>query len=129
MITKFLFNFMAHIEGIKRMIDSQLEEAKKDDIRKQKEIEGLFSSGRVHIIITGRVVGVSFRRFIVEKANSLSLTGFVRNIENSVEIVAEGSALDELVSAAKKGPSHAEIENVDVKWEKATGEFDSFEQL
>lgn len=46
---------------------------------------------RYHIIASGRVQGVGFRYFVLLKANTLNLTGTVRNQSNgNVEIFAQG---------------------------------------
>ena len=87
---------------------------------------------RVHLIISGDVVGVGFRSWTLRLARTLSLTGWVKNREDSaVEIVAEGprNALEDLVSACQKGPEVAWVENVRTTWEEATGEFLGFEVL
>lgn len=122
---------MAHIEGIKRMIDRQQEEAKKSEVRKQKELESLFAErARVHLKITGKVQGVFFRSFVEKVANDLQLAGYVKNQEDgSVEVVAEGEkpALEELIKECKRGPSWAAIEDVNVIWEEYKGEFGNFE--
>ena len=44
---------------------------------------------RIHILISGRVVGVFFRKFIKDNADKLNVKGFVRNKENEVECVFE----------------------------------------
>ena len=36
----------------------------------------------LHAVIHGQVQGVSFRAFVVERANELGLTGEVRNLPN-----------------------------------------------
>ena len=43
---------------------------------------------RKHIIFYGRVQGVGFRYYAVQKANQLGLTGWVKNAENG-EVIAE----------------------------------------
>jgi len=53
----------------------------------------------------------------------------VEESNGDVEIVAEGSDenLKSFVTACKKGPLMAFVKNVDVKEEKATSEFESFD--
>lgn len=85
---------------------------------------------RVHLIISGDVVGVGFRAFVRERATRLGLTGWVKNRQDrTVEVVAEGpqAKLEELVSACRRGPTVAWVEKVDTAWEKATGEWASFD--
>jgi len=62
----------------------------------------------------------------------LGLTGWVRNNSGgSVEAVAEGpkAALEEFAKWCKKGPSGAQIERVEVKWNKRIEGFSNFEIL
>ena len=86
---------------------------------------------RVHIKVSGRVQGVCFRFYTRHKANSLGLTGFVRNLPNgsSVEIVAEGNedSLEELIKWAKKGPPAANVLDMTISRENFMGEFSSFD--
>ncbi|HEV2037255.1 MAG TPA: acylphosphatase [Candidatus Eremiobacteraceae bacterium] len=85
--------------------------------------------GRLHLIIKGRVQGVFFRASVQELAQSLDLTGWVRNrIDDSVELVAEGAPekLSVLRSWSQHGPSGAVVEQVDEIAEKETGEFSRF---
>ncbi len=84
---------------------------------------------RLHARITGRVQGVSFRFYTVEQANTLNLTGWVRNNrDRSVEVVAEGTpdALHRLNDWLQSGPAQARVEEVSAEWEDATGEFNAF---
>lgn len=84
---------------------------------------------RLHLLISGDVVGVSFRLSTIYIARELGLVGWVRNTENGgVEIVAEGpkEKLENLVKWAHKGPPIARVEKVEVEWQKATGEFTEF---
>jgi len=84
---------------------------------------------RLHAFIRGRVQGVFFRASIVEQAQALDVTGFVRNRhDGSVEVVAEGTAhaLASLRSYCKKGPPGAVVLGVDVIDERESGEFDGF---
>lgn len=55
---------------------------------------------RKHIIFYGRVQGVGFRYYAVNKANQLGLTGWVRNLpDETVEMEVEGTEqqIDELI--------------------------------
>jgi acylphosphatase len=86
-------------------------------------------SGRLHAVVQGRVQGVNFRYYTQQCAAELGLDGWVANLDDgSVEVVAEGSshALAELLAFLQTGPSLARVENVDLHWEKATGEFSGF---
>lgn len=67
---------------------------------------------RVRIIVEGKVQGVFFRQSTKEIANSLGLSGFVRNLLNgNVEVEAEGDDLDveKLIEWLKKGPPLAKV--------------------
>ena len=47
---------------------------------------------RKHIIFYGRVQGVGFRYYAVNKANQLGLTGWVRNLpDGTVEMEVQGN--------------------------------------
>ncbi|MBI3566197.1 MAG: acylphosphatase [Elusimicrobia bacterium] len=67
---------------------------------------------RRHLLVTGRVQGVGYRWFARELAESLGVTGWVRNREDgSVEAEAEGTpeALDEFVARLKDGNPSARV--------------------
>ena len=84
---------------------------------------------RLHTIIEGRVQGVGFRYFVVERAHLLGLSGWVRNRwDETVEVVAEGErpVLEKLLEALHRGPRSAFVTNVKVDWETPTGEFHNF---
>jgi len=84
---------------------------------------------RIHLHISGRVQGVSYRSFAVREARSLGLTGWVRNLpDRRVELVAEGEAenLEELISRCWKGPPLAIVRSIDVQREPPTGEHSTF---
>lgn len=85
---------------------------------------------RVHVFISGRVQGVFFRANTRRKAMDLNLKGWVKNLSDErVEAVFEGEdgAVKEMVEFCKKGPFGAKITRTEVKEEKYTGEFTSFE--
>jgi len=75
------------------------------------------------------VQGVFFRANIEELASKLGITGWVMNTNEGVEVVAEGDeqALKQLIDYCNHGPSAAHVDDIEIKHEKATGEFSSFE--
>jgi acylphosphatase len=84
---------------------------------------------RLHAIVEGYVQGVGFRAFVVDQANRIRVTGWVRNRwDNSVEVCAEGEAaeLESLLAALRRGPAAAHVREVQVDWQSATGEFTGF---
>ena len=84
---------------------------------------------RLHAVVHGKVQGVNFRAYTLEKAFSLELRGWVRNtINGTVEAVAEGNenALREFLEFLHVGSPSASITHVDVTWEEATREFEDF---
>lgn len=84
---------------------------------------------RLHAIIEGRVQGVGFRYFVLDSAESLGVTGWVRNRwDDTVEVTAEGERpdLEKLLKALQRGPSAAYVSQVKTDWEPATGEFSGF---
>ena len=71
----------------------------------------------IHLEVRGRVQGVGFRWFVVEKAQQLNLAGWVKNRpDGNVEVAAAGAsdALSRLEAAVKSGPRSARIEDVRV---------------
>ena len=85
---------------------------------------------RVHLVISGDVIGVGYRSWAKRRAKDLQLVGWVKNREDrTVELVAEGSkeTLKELITSCKKGPDVAWVEHVDVVWQKVSGGFVDFE--
>jgi acylphosphatase len=83
----------------------------------------------VHVIVRGLVQGIGFRDFARHHAGTLGLTGYAKNLaDGSVEVVAEGSRddLEQWLSEVAAGPHGAEVREVDVEWDAATGEFSGF---
>ncbi len=80
-------------------------------------------------VVSGRVQGVGFRRYVRGWARKLALTGWVRNEpDGTVRVVAEGEpdALDRLARLLWGGPPTAEVETVEAEWGDASGEFSVF---
>jgi acylphosphatase len=85
---------------------------------------------RVHLFVSGWVQGVGFRYFVRQQAAQLSLTGWVRNLNDGrVEALAEGErdSLDQFVVALRKGPRGSQVDLLETAWSEATGEFSEFE--
>ncbi len=83
----------------------------------------------VHLVISGHVQGVFFRAETKRVADSLFLSGWVRNLSNGdVETYAIGDKkkLEKFVQWCQHGPSRAQVENVNVEWNKDLGKESSF---
>jgi len=86
----------------------------------------------LHIKVFGYVQGVLFRRYAKGLADDLGLVGWIKNNQDgSVETEAEGAKedLEKFLSWCRKGPLLAQVEKVEVKWDKASGKFKTFEVL
>ena len=84
---------------------------------------------RLHAVIHGRVQGVSFRYYTVSAAQQLGLTGWVRNRpDGTVETIAEGQQhqLDKFIDFLHNGSPAADVAQVTIGFDDATGEFDNF---
>ena len=78
----------------------------------------------VHLVVVGRVQGVAFRARAVAEATRLGLSGWVRNrMDGTVEARAEGTpeAVEAFVAWCRRGPPAAQVEEVQVTPEPATG--------
>ncbi|MDP3901318.1 MAG: acylphosphatase [bacterium] len=85
---------------------------------------------RAHIIVSGLVQGVSYRKNTQNEARKLKITGWVRNLfSGKVEIVAEGTeeAVNALISWIREGPRFARVKGAAVSLSESTGEFKDFE--
>ena len=77
---------------------------------------------RVHVIIKGYVQGINFRYNTREKAESLGLTGWIKNLpDNSVEAVFEGSEemINEILEFCKKGTIGSKVIDIKIREEPA----------
>lgn len=81
------------------------------------------------LTISGLVQGVFYRASTQEKASSLGLTGYTRNLpDGRVEVVAEGplDRLEALKTWCGEGPPAAKVDTVEVSEGEASGEFRGF---
>ena len=84
---------------------------------------------RAHVFIRGRVQGVYFRQNTMIVATRHGVMGWVRNLKDGrVEAVLEGNEFDvnEVIEWCYSGPPKATVDDVDINYEKYTGEFSEF---
>ena len=82
-----------------------------------------------HVRVTGRVQGVFYRAWTQEQADSLGVTGWVRNCpDGRVEAHVEGeeSAVERMIEHLRKGPPSARVEDVRL-WDVELCDFEGFE--
>lgn len=85
---------------------------------------------RLNATVKGYVQGVGYRYFVIRKAEEHGITGWVKNLnDGNVQVVAEGarSILEEFIEDLRIGPHSADVRDIDIKWEKYTGEFKIFD--
>jgi acylphosphatase len=80
---------------------------------------------RVHVRVRGAVQGVFFRVEARDRASSLDVGGWIRNLpDGSVEAIFEGDPerVESMVDWCSRGPSGARVEAVESSWEEPQGE-------
>jgi acylphosphatase len=84
---------------------------------------------RAHVFVSGKVQGVYYRATTREEAQERGVEGWVKNLEDGrVEAVFEGESddVEDMVEWCHEGSSAARVDDVEVQWKEATGEFDGF---
>lgn len=84
---------------------------------------------RLHALVQGRVQGVGFRYFVLEQAQKLALSGWVRNLwDGRVEVLAEGEQanLEKFLIILRRGPIASRVSQVTETWQPASQEFSGF---
>lgn len=84
---------------------------------------------RAHVLYEGRVQGVFFRANAKKCADSLGVTGWVRNtVEGHVEAVFEGEEepVHQAVDMCARNQPFAKVRSKKVDYSVATGEFEGF---
>jgi acylphosphatase len=84
---------------------------------------------RARIWVSGVVQGVSFRAFTQRAASGQGLRGGVRNLDDgrvAVDVEGERPAIERLIAALRSGPPMAQVQDVQVQWEPATGQYADF---
>lgn len=95
-----------------------------------KEINDASEYIRVHLIISGKVQGVYFRKHTQDTSIENNVYGWVKNLMNDdVECVLEGlkSNVDKVIIWCHQGPSNSHVDNVEIKYEEFTGHFTDFQ--
>ncbi|CAN5349655.1 acylphosphatase [soil metagenome] len=80
---------------------------------------------RVHVFVSGTVQGVGFRQAVLDKANELDVTGWVKNLpDGRIEAVLEGPRDDvyRVVGLCRAGPQGAQVSGVQVDREPPKNE-------
>ena len=80
---------------------------------------------RARVRVQGSVQGVFFRVETRDRARSLGVSGWVRNLrDGAVEAVFEGpeERVESMVEWCRRGPAGAQVESVDVDWEEPARE-------
>ena len=85
---------------------------------------------RLKVLLDGRVQGVGLRYRTQDKAQTLNLVGFVRNLtDGRVEVVCEGATddVESLLSWFQEGPPQARIDTIALRYEEPEGRFSAFD--
>ena len=80
---------------------------------------------RARVVVSGVVQGVFFRTETRDRARSLGVAGWIRNVpDGTVEAAFEGDdeRVDSMVEWCRRGPSGASVEQVEVEWVEPEGE-------
>ncbi len=84
---------------------------------------------RLRVNVRGEVQGVGYRAFARRYARTLGVQGYARNlIDGSVEVIAEGprATLDAFLGVLKRGSPSGHVDEIEIHWEVATGEYMTF---
>lgn len=84
---------------------------------------------RAHVVISGRVQGVSFRYATLQAAQRHRVHGWVRNrADGRVEATFEGTRadVDSMIAWCKTGPPAAIVDGVEFEWQTVSERFSGF---
>lgn len=84
----------------------------------------------IQIRVTGKVQGVFYRDYTVQKALALGITGYVKNMPDGsvcIEAYGDDEALSLFVDWCYTGSPKAGVENVEVKEMNSVTRFEGFE--
>ncbi len=84
---------------------------------------------RYHVLVSGKVQGVGYRKSVLQATKRLNLNGWVRNLSDGrVEAVFEGNIndIEQMIGWCRQGNSMAVVKDIAVKQEAPEG-IQSFE--
>lgn len=84
------------------------------------------------IVIKGYVQGVAYRYSAQKRAQQLAIFGYAKNLPSGdVEILAQGEKekLDQFIEWCREGPPVANVDRVEVIWQKPGEKFSEFKTL
>ena len=82
------------------------------------------------IVARGKVQGVGFRYYILQRAQEMRLRGFTRNTPSGeVEVFVEGDKvfIEDMYRVMQKGPSAAKVTDTNIYWTEPTDKYRTFE--
>ena len=83
-----------------------------------------------HLLISGRVQGVSYRMAAWQQAQQLALSGWVSNLaDGRVEMIIQGQtdSLEKMIAWAEQGPRFANVSHIEISERTASADFTDFE--
>ena len=83
-----------------------------------------------HIFVRGLVQGVGYRYFVIRKASSLVLNGWVRNLYNGdveIEVEGERGLIEELIKELKSGPPMSSVQDLKITWLDFENKYSNFD--
>lgn len=78
---------------------------------------------QLHLFVSGKVQGVSYRANAERMARMLGVSGWVRNLpDGRVEILAQGEekSLRSYLAWVHQGPSQSRVDHVESHWDDCT---------
>lgn len=84
---------------------------------------------QARVFISGTVQGVGYRYFVEQHAQTLHLTGWVRNTEDGgVTAIFQGEApnIEQMIKLCQKGPGMSDVKQVSYEWEEIGQTFTDF---
>ena len=95
-----------------------------------KEINDSSQYITVHLIISGKVQGVYFRKHTQDISLQNNVCGWAKNLVNGdVECILEGvkSNVDKVMMWCHQGPPGSHVDNVKIQYEAFIGNFNDFD--
>lgn len=84
---------------------------------------------QARVFISGTVQGVGYRYFVEQHAQTLHLTGWVRNTQDGkVTALFQGELpnIEQMINVCRKGPLMSKVTKVEFAWEESGESFAEF---